>query len=295
MGYPITGRGAKITCATSSTDLNHIFGTADTSGSVRVISFTPSLESGEHDITGFRASGVTSASFIAGLRSGTIDFEALYPNSTSAAAATTPRLGNSGLVTFGSGYVYLVDSWSLDVDFGEEDITGMDGTAIGARSYMPGGVVSWRGSWSGRFDSATAPTDPSAVNSAGAAATFKLTEDGANDASFTGSIIVPRGPRVDVAPRSQVKVSYDFMGTGDLTAVAGSTLPCIFPAGVVDSSDWDTSGTDGAADVQVVATFASGRTLTSYAFLRSVRVQCNIGEPIRVSGSLRLTGAWTVA
>lgn len=286
-------QGGRVTCATASTDLNHLLGSSATTGCLRVVRWSYNPEADEIDTTAFGASAITSATGIAGLFNGTIDLEAQFPKITSAPAATTPRLGNAGLVTFSSsaGKVTYCHEAELNFEFGEEDITDFAASAVLVRKFKPLGLVRWSGSWVTRHDSGATLPGPNAANTGGAAAVFKLIEDGTADVSVTGSIYVPRGPSLTVDPRTgQIRATYQFRGDGDATAVAGDTLPAILPAGVIDGSDWD-ANTDNTPDVTVVATAVTGQTYTNTAFLRSLRVRWSVGTPIEVSATLRLNGA----
>ena len=285
--------GGKITCATSSTDLNHMLGSTATTGCLRVNRWTYNPESDLIDTTAFGASAITSASNLSGLFNGSFDFEAMYPKIVTAASATTPRLGNSGLITFASssGKVTYAHEYELNFEFGEEDITDFIGTPVSVRKFKPLGLVRASGQWTTRHDSAATLPAVTAVNTGGAAATFKLTEDGTADVAITGSIVIPRGPSFTVDPRTgQIRATYQFTFDGDATAVAGDTLPCVFPAGTIDASDWDTN-TDNTPDVTVVGTAVTGQTYTATGFLRSLRIRVAVGQMIEVGGSIRLNGA----
>lgn len=294
MAFPVGPQTGDLSCATGSTDLNHLFGNSTTTGSVRVQQWTFNPEADENEVTGFNSGTVTSRAYTSGLFAGTIDFQGIYPKSLTAASVATPRLGNSGLITFASAAdaVTYAHECDLSFEFGEVEITAFTGAAVTARVFKPLGIVQWGGSWTTRHANSPTLPQPTAVNTGGAAATFKFTEDGAADPSITGSIIVPRGPAMTVDPRNgDIKATYQFRGDGDATSVAGSTIRAILPAGTIDASDWDSSGSDGTPDVTVVATAATSRTYTGAMFLRSLRIQWALGSLIQVSGTLRCAGA----
>lgn len=276
MGYPITGELGKINSVTSSTDLDAL----NTAMKTLTLKFSSSVPT--EDISG---NGDTVTKKVAGLRDSSWDFEGRYPKAS-------PRLGNSGLVTFSSGYVQYCESWYLDFDFGEEDITAFTGSAITDRVYRPSGRPVITGGYTVRAVSDTALSLPTAANGTGAAATFKITED-STDPAFSGNIIIT-GQNFTTGGREQVKNEYTFEFADTVTSVAGSTLPAILPAGTVDAADWDTNG-DGTPDVQAVIQTAASRTYTHYVFIRSLRVECAVGAVTKVTGTLRVTGTVTTA
>lgn len=292
MTYPVPGTKGNVTCATASTYLNTLFGTSNSTGTLRVQTIGFNFEGPEKDITGFLSGGVTSAANIGGLRNATAEITGLYPKTiTAGPAATTPRLGNSSLLTL-AGYANLVDEFNLDIDWGEDKITSGDGTTIGWERYMPSGIVRWRGSFTARHLNNAVPALPTAVNVGGIAATFKLTEDGGSDPSFTGNVIVPRSGFEVAARGGQMRVRYDFIGDGDLTGTAGSTLPAMLAAAAIVPPDWDKDG-DGTPDVQCVFTTYTSMTYTAYAYPKALSISAKVGEPLTAKVTLRISDAIT--
>lgn len=281
MGFPITGQLAAVTSITSATDLHHVWNTA-----TRFHAFTAGLTADELDVTAQATTG-SGMGFIAGLAQGEWSFEALYPKAN-------PRVGNTGLVTFASGYVLSCRNWQLTADFGEEDITPFSASPT-ARIFRPGDIGKFTGQFTALMHNDTAIASVTAVNTGGAAATFKMTEDGGADPSFTCNIIVT-GAAISQVSRAnrKVEVVYSFTVDGDLTSVAGSTLAAILPAGVVDTPDWDVNG-DGTPDVSAVLTYSTGRTLTFPTFLRGWTIDCQVDQPIRMTGQCRIAGAVVIA
>lgn len=280
MGTRLTGAAAKLVSVTGSTDLDQLLVTA-----LREVSLTYNSEADQEDTSGKGNGYFTAAQ---GLSNGTLSFEGIYPRSA-------PRYGASGLLTISGHTFYGVQSWNLNFDFGEEDITGMDGTAKTARDFMPLGVPQIRGSLTAHADSATALASIAATHASGGDVVFKLTEDGAADPSFTGTGVGLVGKLgFTTTPRGVIKPTYDFLISGQLTSVAGSTLPALLPAGTVDASDWDLNS-DGSADVSLVFQTAASRTYTGNAFLRSLSVKVGVGELISVNGEIRFTGTVTPA
>jgi len=274
MGTILTGELGAVVSATAGSDLEQLLVTA-----LRDTTLSYKEDATIEDTSGKGDGYMTRA---VGLRSGTLNFEGLYPRSS-------PRFGASGLFTLTGTTFTQVESYTLDIDWGEEEITGMASAGVTSRSYMPLGYPEFKASIVCRADSASALPSTTALHGSAANIAFKLTEDG-TDPAFTGSavgLIASKG--VQSGQRGAIKPTYDVMLTGQLTSVAGSTLPALLPAGTVDRSDWDTNS-DGSADVQLVWKVATGRTYTSYAFLRSLRVVVAVNQLIRVSGVIRLTG-----
>jgi len=280
MGTRLTGAAAKIVSVTSGSDLEQVLVTA-----LRDVELTFDTQADQEDTSG---KGDGYKTLAQGLANSTLAFRGLYPRAA-------PRYGASGLITIAGTTFYNVQSYRLRFDFGEEDITGMDGTAKTARDFMPAGFPEITGSLVGHADSATALGSIGATHAAGANVVFKLTEDGAADPSFTGSSVGLIGKLgFTTTARGVIRPTYDFAISGQLTSVAGSTLAAVLPAGTVDASDWDTNA-DGSADVSLVFQTASSRTYTGNAFLRELDVNVQVGGLIEVSGTVRFTGAVTPA
>lgn len=293
MAYPITGGTAVLDSVTSSTDVNRLLVTA-----LSIEEVTYQLESDTFDITPLDGSGAGAAN-VAGLMSGTVSFSGYYPK-------PTPRIGNSGLVSFATsaGYAQVVKSWKIDVDFGEIDITSHDGSAVAAKRYMPSGVYTWGGSYTAHAvsdDTEISYRKPTPINntSTGGTATFKITEGGASDPALTGSIIVSQIANQIRKPNAQ-ELAYTFRGSGAISETVGSNTTNTPQLRVATSNpwgvpDWDTNG-DGVPDVTLTyKTFVGSSTLryTSACFLKSVSIECTQGQPIKISGVLRLTDAIT--
>ena len=95
MAYPLTSELGNLTCTAGSGDLLYLFGTA-----IRIASdvATINIESNEYDATSPSGSAINMKTMNAGLRTGTVTFNGIYPR------AANP-LGLSALVTYASGYV----------------------------------------------------------------------------------------------------------------------------------------------------------------------------------------------
>ena len=280
MAVPFTAALANLTCSAASGDLLYMFGT-----SLRVISSQITIEGSALQTTGFSGSAQKMQSMIGGLRSATIDFNAIYPKSS-------PLMGIGGLITHTATAPARTKSLTINIEYGEIDITGMAGTADTYRSFMPGGIGKWGGSFTCRADSATAAGLP--TSGAATAGTFKLIENGSSDATLAGDIIISRlGLGLDIQNTQQaVELAYTFEGSGDLTqSNLGITAAS---SSTVGPPDWDLN-TNGTADNTIIATLTTGRTITAAAFWRSLVIETAPGDIVKVSGSLRLTDALTLA
>lgn len=287
-GYPIRGEVATITSVTASTDLAQLLTTA-----LRETQLSFNESSGEFDVSALDGTSV-GMEYIPGLGEATLDFTGRWPRAA-------PRMGNKGLVS-GFAYVEFPIAWTLEVDFGEEEITAMAATAPTYKSFMPKGRYNWRGTYTCLQTSGTAPALVQTAGATAASITLMLSEEGTNDHKFTGSAFVI-GNRRTITPDGRQAIEFSFRGTGTLTEVLGDggvvtrilTETGAAGAGTaVSQSEWDTTA-NGVADVEMVLTLASGRTLTSKGFRKSVQITCKVDEPIDVSGTVRLTDTITAA
>lgn len=277
-GRPLTGALATLTSVTSATDLNTLLVSALKINEVRINQDTEFF-----DVSELSGSG-SAVERVVGLAAGTFDFTGFYPKSA-------PRIGNSGFVSYSSGgYAEIVTKWSITVDFGEHDITAMTGAAVSAKVFMPSGIFSWSGSYTAHAVSGNAIVGPSSVNAAIATGTFKITEDGAADPALSGPVVVT-GVNQMIRKADLQACEYTFQGAGALTETVGSTLPGLrkTTTGTWGTPDWDTDA-DGVPDVSVVLTTFTGRTITAAAFLKSITIECQMGQPVKVSGTCRYSG-----
>lgn len=276
-GYPLVGTPATLTSVSGSADLAQLLITA-----LKNYEFTVFEDSENFDVTELSGSTL-GVERIQGLSSGTFDFVGFFPKSA-------PKIGNSGLVTYASGYVEFCSAWTLRAEFGEIDITAFNATAPTARTFMPNGVFDWSGTYTAIAVSGNAIGRPTAANTAAAAATFKLTDDAAADPSLAGNILI-QSVRQTIQKAQKQALEYSWVGSGTLTETKGTNFPGLRVAATNawGIPVWD-ANSDGTADVEVVLTTASGRTITAFAFLRSIELSCEIGQPVRVSGSVRFNG-----
>jgi len=145
----------------------------------------------------------------------------------------------------------------------------------------------WRGSYTCLQESSAAPTLP-VVGDLAAAATFKLAEVGASDPTLSGNILVS-GLVQTVKIGSKVENVYSYSGSGALT----QTNAGIFAAsGAVTAPTWDSNG-DGTADNVVTFKTAASRLFTFPCFWRSISITSEPNSPVKITGSLRVAGAFT--
>lgn len=205
-----------------------------------------------------------------GQRSWTGSFSGRYP-------AATPSYGNTGLVTFASGYVTNVRSWSMSITAGVEDTSDFGDWATAAP-----GVISWTGSWECIVDDTTALSGalPTVGGTAAASATFRL-KDSATDGTLAGNILV-NSVTPNFARGSPNLVTFGFSGSGTLASAGTNSL---FPSGNLDTPDIAT----------IVLTAAAGRTYTGSAFWTNVNVTVPYNGLVDIGVSFQGTGALTGA
>ncbi len=284
MPFPVNGATASVVSVTASTDLKYLFDV------LKISEVTFNVDAEEFDISELSGSGA-AVERLAGLRSGTIDFAGFWPKAA-------PRIGNMGLVT-ASGFANFVTDYRLDVDFGEQDITAFNATAPTVRQFMPSGLFTWGGSFNAHAINNAAVALPTAAHSTGAAVTFVLSNEATNDSKLAGNALITRLGHAIRKADKQV-LAYTFSGSGALTETVGDTYDALRldPSAAAGTAtawgapSWDTDG-DGDADVALVFRTYDGAANSEYSadvFLKSLSVECNVGQPIRVSGSLRISG-----
>jgi len=280
MAFPINGATATISSVTASTDLKYL------TDILKISEMTFNVDSDEFDVSELSGSGA-AAEYITGLRSATMDFAGLWPKSA-------PRIGNVGLVTI-SGYTNFVTDYRIDVDFGEQEITAFAATAPTVKAYMPSGLFSWGGS----FNAHAIDDDPITLThdaaSSGTAATFILSNEATNDSKLSGNVLVTRMGHAIRKADKQV-LAYSFRGNGALTETAGDTYdPLRLAPGVSagTATAWGAPSFSYAADTPSIVfnSYVGGETraYTATGFLKSVSIECNVGQPIRVSGQIRVS------
>jgi hypothetical protein len=128
--------------------------------------------------------------------------------------------GQEGRVIVSSGYNLKVDRWEITLSSAEQDITGFEdaSSSVITRSFI-GGVLEWRGSFSGKFDNTVDPATQ--IGSTGTTAFF-ATESNTTAAGagvFTGTIVITE-VTTTVEIGSAHSASFNFVGSGALAYTA---------------------------------------------------------------------------
>lgn len=229
--------------------------------------FTINMECENFDATAFATTGARD--IVKGLRSWSGEFTGQL---------VVPDHGASGLVTFADGYTTNLNSWDLTVTRDSLESTVFAATA---RTFFPG-LYGWGGNFSGFLDDTTASIHPGVANEP-SAATFLYQEQGANDASLTGSILTTRGS-ASATPAELNTIAYSFVGDGGLTHSTTTG------EGII---------TDGAlspdAASQITLTASTGRTFVGSAFWTSINISVGVGRLTVVRVGFQGTGSLTIA
>jgi hypothetical protein len=283
MGFPVNGATATVSSVTASTDIKYLIDV------LKISEMTVNIEGEDFDISELSGSGA-AVERLSGLRSGSFDFVGYWPKAA-------PKIGNVGLVTL-SGYANYVTDYKIDVDFGEQDITAFAATPPTVRAFMPSGLFTWGGTFNAHAVSDTAVGLPTAASSTGSAATFILSNEATHDSKLSGNVLITRVGHAVRKADKQV-LAYTFQGSGALTETVGDTYDALRldPAAAAGTAtawsapSWDTNG-DGTPDVSLEFTSYNGTADSKYTasvFLKSLSIECNVGQPIRVSGNIRMT------
>ncbi len=282
---PVSGRLIDLTVSQTGSQLHQLFNTG-----MRFQSGSATWTGSNAESTAASGSGVVAMEYTSGLVDGTVDFTGQYPKSS-------PKFGTSMGITFASGYVQRPKRFALELSCPEIDVTAGEGSATTYRSYIPSGIYSWTAEWVAQAVDSPVYSHPTAPNSQGSSATFKLAEDGSDDPSFAGSIIVERASHPFTINGQQL-ITYAAKGSGALQNKKGSSLPGLFinstTLGNIVPPEWDYDA-DGVADGVTVLQYATGRTFTGNSFWTRLRVECSPDSIITVTGTLRFTGSVTSA
>lgn len=287
MGYPITGSTATVVSVSASTDVKYLFDV------LKISEVGINTEADEFDISELSGSG-SAIERLSGLRSGTMSFSGFYPKSA-------PKIGNTGLVTYGGSAIAWVADWSMDVDFGETEITSFAATGPTVKQYIPNGIFTWGGSFNAHALNDTAVTLPTSAGSTGTAAIFQLFKGSTYNHTLAGSVLLKSlGHAVRKADKQVL--AYSYSGSGALTETQGDTYdplrlnPATTSPG--DAIDWGVPSYDLSASPMtpsiVVKTYEAGATDRAYtfsAFLKSLSISVSPGNPIAISGTLRIFNA----
>jgi len=287
--FPITGSLATISSVTAATDVKTLFDT------LKITEVTINTEADEFDISELSGSGA-AVERLAGLRSGTMNFSGIYPKSA-------PKVGNTGLVTYGGNVAGYVSDWTMDVDFGETEVTSFASTAPTVKQFMPNGLLTWGGSFNmhmmnidNSLDSATNDevTLPTAVGSTGSAAIFRIFTGASNNHELSGNVLLKSLGHAIKKADKQV-LAYSYSGSGALTEKQGDTYSTLLVASTsagtstaVGARNWSPNATPANSTPAVTVTLYTSRTYAFAAFMKSVSINVSPGNPITVSGSLRI-------
>lgn len=285
----IQGTISSIAGTVGTTDLATMITTAGANGAGIPHTISIKMQSDTGIIT---AQGDTAVRNRAMLKSWQATVNMRYPRATR-------QMGNNGTLTWASGgYSAYVLDYSLNVQAAALDYTSMSQSDKTFKYFRPSLLVGFSGTFNASFDAAvTLPgtESPATAPSSYAALTLKLLEDGASDPALAGNAFISQiGHTMNMGTAELQRLAFSFMGDGALTATAGSTLPCLWPAGTIGQPTWDING-DGTPDQTIVVTAASGRTFTGTCFWTSVSVNVPMNGLIDVTVGLQGTGPYTLA
>lgn len=119
--------------------------------------------------------------------------------------------GYNGSVTFATGYTTKLDQWSISFAAEQLDITGFEDS--GWQTNI-GGLRSWSGSFSGKYDHTASPLGDTTTFAGlgGAAASATFTSSG--DADITGSIVITGVDVTVPVSGGPPTISCTFVGSG---------------------------------------------------------------------------------
>lgn len=293
MAFPITGSTATVTSVTAGTDVKFLFDV------LKINEVAINTEADEFDISELSGSGA-AVERLSGLRSGTMTFSGFYPKAA-------PKIGNTGLLSYNAVTVGFVQDWTMDVDFGEIDITSFNATAPTVKKFMPSGLFTWGGTFNvhmlnddNALGSATDDevTLPTAAGSTGTAAIFQIFTGATNAHTLAGNILL-RSLGHSIRKADKQVLAYAYSGSGSLTEQQGDTYDPlrIDPATIAPggSAAWAGPSWTDATSPSIVVTAYSGRTYTIKAFLKSLSISVSPGNPIAINGSLRIFDTITTA
>jgi len=293
MAFPITGSTATVTSVTAGTDVKFLFDV------LKINEVAINTEADEFDISELSGSGA-AVERLSGLRSGTMTFSGFYPKAA-------PKIGNTGLLTYNAQTVGFVQDWTMDIDFGEIDITSFNATAPTVKKFMPSGLFTWGGTFNVHMlnedndlgsASGDAVTLPTAAGSTGTAAIFQIFTGATNAHTLSGNVLL-RSLGHSIRKADKQVLAYAYSGSGGVTEQQGDTYDPlrIDPATIAPggSAAWTGPSWTDATSPEIVVTAYSGRTYTIKAFLKSLSISVSPGNPIAINGSLRIFDTITTA
>lgn len=265
-----------------------------TAGSCAIQSCSLSVDAPADDKT---ANGDTAKTFGTLRKSHTWNISARFPKSTR-------KLGHAGLLTVGSGSLTVArcTSFSLSIDWGENDCTPSDYSALASGAekwhmYLPKYFPTVSGSFTAIRDTATAEVETFFEGDTAAGMTYKLTEEGATDNTIAFSTITnARNWEADIPGDGPQTYGYSFNASGAITFAGTANL---FPAAALSTGVLgpqictDSSG----IPTETITAFASGTTnkTVAYVYLRRMNIEVPATGPIIVTAELRGTGPLTEA
>jgi len=271
MAYPIIGADGAVTTWGSADFYSTLL------SKISPNSATIQIMADPFDVTGI---GTAQSAHIAGLRSsqGTIDARIKMSD-------TYPSIGNSGMVTFNSGYTTHARSWDLTL----ETVAVHDITTFAAatpppatqvfRSRRPDRVRAY-GSVVCRVDNSTDIIAPPTANAAGAAMTLRYA-DKTTDCTVGFDALVTQVGTAIVTSQIQ-EVTYAFTATGAITPAGGSDSILGTSATALEVPLWEyTSGSSVPHTLTLTA--ITGKTYTTDAFWTRIRLQCSVDQVLTVS------------
>lgn len=238
---------------------------------------TFNMEGSDEDVTVFGSSGVIATSSVPTPRAYSVDISGYFPNS--------PANGTKGDITFSSGYVAHAHSWNVDISWAEHDVTEFDGTGITDRLFIAG-LASWSGSWTCYLDDTTAISDITSGTGSAAQAIFQLVDHATQIEKLTGNIITT-GASLTMTPAGVPTITYQFKGSGQLTANASATNIGADSNGIFDDSA-GTLLTPGLG--QLLWQTTTSRTIKANAFARRVSFASAVNGMNTCSVSARISG-----
>lgn len=205
----------------------------------------------------------------------------------------TPRLGNVGTVTWGSGgYVLHAYEWELTIETEQvHDITELGSTPTNTlwKSWRPDSTK-WTGRIRCRADSATALVVPHQPGTALPTLALVYGDD-IIDHSLTGA--AARISQVGVAVRrgALTEADYSFTGSGALTPAGTSGM---FGSTAFGLPLWSEGGSAAGAIVIDTKSSSTRKTLSGAdSFWKSMTLRCAVGEAVSLSVDIQGTGALT--
>jgi len=265
MAYPIIGADGAVTTWGSADFYSVLLSKISPNSATFQVMADP------FDVTGI---GTAQSANISGLRStqGTIDARIKL-------GGTYPTIGNSGLVTFASGYTTHVRSWDLTLEtVAVHDITTFASTGPVFRTRRPDRVRCY-GSYVARVDNSTDIIAPPTANSSGASMTLRYGDEATDDTIAFNALVTQTGTAIVDAQAQDVTCA--FTATGAITP-AGTNSILGSSATALEVPLWEyTSGSSVPHTLTLTA--ITGKTYTTDAFWTRIRLQCTVDQVLTVS------------